>query len=65
MLHVRLKVVIIYIYKPSFDIENAQNCDMCPCFLIQMYENVCLNSLLVRQLKHMGFICNVLNCLNE
>jgi hypothetical protein len=30
-----------------------------------MYENVCLDSLLVRQLKHKGFICNALNCLNE
>jgi hypothetical protein len=30
-----------------------------------MYENVCLDSLLVRQLKHRGFICNALNCLNE
>jgi hypothetical protein len=38
---------------------------MCPCFLIQMYENVCLDSLLVRQLKHRGFICNALNFLNE
>jgi threonine/homoserine/homoserine lactone efflux protein len=28
-----------------------------------MYENVCLDSLLVRQLKHRGFICNALNCL--
>jgi hypothetical protein len=30
-----------------------------------MYENVYLDSLLVRQLKHRGFICNALNCLNE
>jgi hypothetical protein len=30
-----------------------------------MYENVCLDSLLVKQLKHRGFICNTLNCLNE
>jgi hypothetical protein len=28
-----------------------------------MYKNVCLDSFLVRQLKHRGFICNVLNCL--
>jgi hypothetical protein len=26
-------------------------------------KNVYFNSLLVRQLKHMGFICNALNCL--
>ena len=30
-----------------------------------MYENVCLDKLLVRQLKHKGFICNALNYLNE
>jgi hypothetical protein len=30
-----------------------------------MYENICLGSLLVRQLKHMSFICNELNFLNE
>jgi hypothetical protein len=30
-----------------------------------MYENVCLNSFLVRPLKHMSFICNALNFLNE
>ena len=30
-----------------------------------MYKNVCLDSFLVRQLKHRGFICNALNCLNE
>jgi hypothetical protein len=30
-------------------------------FLIQIYENLCLDSLLVRQLKHMSFICNALN----
>jgi hypothetical protein len=30
-----------------------------------MFENICLDSLLVRQLKHRGFICNALNCLNE
>ena len=30
-----------------------------------MYKNVCLDSLLVRQLKHRGFICNALNFLNE
>jgi hypothetical protein len=30
-----------------------------------MYENVCLDSLLVRQLKHMSFIFNALNFLNE
>jgi hypothetical protein len=30
-----------------------------------MYENVHLDSFLVRQLKHRGFICNALNCLNE
>jgi hypothetical protein len=30
-----------------------------------MYENVCLDNILVRQSKHMGFICNALNCLNE
>jgi hypothetical protein len=34
-------------------------------FLIQIYENLCLDSLLVRQLKHRSFICNALNCLNE
>jgi hypothetical protein len=34
-------------------------------FLIQMYENVCLESLLVRQIKHKGFICNILNFFNE
>jgi hypothetical protein len=34
-------------------------------FLIQIYDNICLDSLLVRQLKHMSFICNVLNFLNE
>jgi cytochrome c oxidase subunit IV len=28
-----------------------------------MYKNVCLNSLLMRQLKHRGFVCNALNCL--
>jgi threonine/homoserine/homoserine lactone efflux protein len=28
-----------------------------------MYENECLDSLLVRQLKHRGFICNALNYL--
>jgi hypothetical protein len=44
-----------------FNFLNEEN--TCPCFLIQMYENVCLDSLLVRQLKHMGFICNALNCL--
>jgi hypothetical protein len=38
---------------------------MCPCFLIQIYENVCLDSFLVRQLKHKSFICNALNFLNE
>jgi hypothetical protein len=38
---------------------------MCLCFLIQMYENIYLDSLLVRQLKHMSFIYNALNCLNE
>jgi hypothetical protein len=30
-----------------------------------MYENICLDSLLVRQLKHKGSICNALNFLNE
>jgi preprotein translocase subunit SecG len=55
----------IYIYKPRFDVESAQNCNTCLCFLIQMYKNICLDSLLVRQLKHMGFICNALNCLNK
>jgi hypothetical protein len=30
-----------------------------------MYDNVCLESLLVRQIKHKGFICNALNFLNE
>jgi hypothetical protein len=38
---------------------------MYPCFLIQMYENVCLNSIFVRQLKHWDFINNALNFLNE
>jgi hypothetical protein len=32
---------------------------------MQMCENVCLYSILVRQLKHRSFICNALNCLNE
>jgi hypothetical protein len=30
-----------------------------------MYENVCLNSRLVKQLKYRGVICNALNFLNE
>jgi hypothetical protein len=30
-----------------------------------MYENVCLDSILVRQLKHKSFICNALNYFNE
>jgi hypothetical protein len=30
-----------------------------------MYENVCLDNFLVRQLKHMSFIFNALNFLNE
>jgi hypothetical protein len=30
-----------------------------------MYENICLDSLLVRQLKHRSFIFNTLNFLNE
>jgi hypothetical protein len=34
-------------------------------FLIQIYENLCLDNLLVRQLKHRSFIYNALNCLNE
>ena len=34
-------------------------------FLIQMYKNVCLNNLFVRQLKHRDFICNALNFLND
>jgi hypothetical protein len=34
-------------------------------FLKQIYENVCLNNLLVRQLKHRDFILNALNFLNE
>jgi hypothetical protein len=57
--------IYIYIYKPSFDVKSAQNCDTCSCFLIQMYKNVYLDSLLVRQLNHRDFICNALNCLNE
>jgi hypothetical protein len=32
-------------------------------FSIQIYENVCLDTFLVRQLKHISFICNALNCL--
>jgi hypothetical protein len=30
-----------------------------------MYENICIDSLLVRLLKHRGFICNTSNCVNE
>jgi hypothetical protein len=30
-----------------------------------MYENVCLDDLLVGQLKHKCFICNALICLNK
>jgi hypothetical protein len=64
--NVCLDSLLVYIYiKPSFDVESGQNCNTCPCFLIQIYENVCLDSLLVRQLKHRCFICNALNCLNE
>jgi hypothetical protein len=40
--------IYIYIYMPSFDVESAYNYDTCPYFLIQMYENVCLDSLLVK-----------------
>jgi hypothetical protein len=30
-----------------------------------MYENVCLDNILARQLKYRSFICNALNFLNE
>jgi hypothetical protein len=30
-----------------------------------MYENLCLDTFLVRQLKHRDFICNALNYFNE
>jgi hypothetical protein len=46
-----------------FNFLNEEN--TCPCFLIQIYENVCLDNILVRQLKHRDFICNALNFLNE
>ena len=61
-----LLLLSLYInIKPSFNVRSAQNCDTCLCFLMQIYENVYLDSLLVRQLKRRGFICNELNCLNE